>query len=64
MTTLTTLTNDIRHIKDKVDKNEQHLSNLNGRVRENETEIGFIKGVGTFVSFLIAIVVAFLTKNK
>lgn len=64
MNTLTMLTADIRHIKEKVDKNEQHLSDLNGRVRENQNEISFIKGAGSFVSILVGIFIAFLTKNR
>ena len=53
---LTRMSGDIEHIKEKVNDNNKHLLNLNGRVRNNEVAISRIKGIGgTLSAIMIAI---------
>ena len=50
---LTRMSGDIEHIKEKVNDNNKHLLNLNGRVRNNEVAISRIKGIGGTISAII-----------
>ena len=50
---LTRMSGDIEHIKEKVNDNNKHLLNLNGRVRNNEVAICRMKGVGGTISAII-----------
>ena len=50
---LTRMSGDIEHIKEKVNDNNKHLLNLNGRVRNNEVAISRIKGIGGTLSAII-----------
>ena len=50
---LTRMAGDIEHIKEKVNDNNKHLLNLNGRVRNNEVAISRIKGIGGTLSAII-----------
>ena len=50
---LTRISGDIEHIKEKVNDNNKHLLNLNGRVRNNEVAISRIKGIGGTISAII-----------
>ena len=50
---LTRISSDLEHIKQKVNDNNKHLLNLNGRVRDNEVAISRMKGIGTTVSAII-----------
>ena len=50
---LTRISSDIEHIKQKVDENHTHLLQLNGRVREAEVSISWMKGIGTTVTFIL-----------
>ena len=43
----------LRYIKDRVDDNAAKLDRINGRVRKNEKELSFIKGIGAVVTFII-----------
>ena len=53
---LTRMSGDLEHIKEKVNDNNKHLLNLNGRVRNNEVAISRIKGIGgTLGAIIIAI---------
>ena len=47
------MSGDIEHIKEKVNDNNKHLLNLNGRVRNNEVAISRIKGIGGTLSAII-----------
>ena len=50
---LTRMSGDLEHIKEKVNDNNKHLLNLNGRVRNNEVAISRIKGIGGTISAVI-----------
>ena len=50
---LTRISSDLEHIKQKVNDNNKHLLNLNGRVRDNEVAISRMKGIGTTISAII-----------
>ena len=50
---LTRMSGDIEHIKEKVNDNNKHLLNLNGRVRDNEVAISRMKGIGGTLSAII-----------
>ena len=53
---LTRMSGDLEHIKEKVNDNNKHLLNLNGRVRNNEVAISRIKGIGgTLSAIMLAI---------
>ena len=55
---------EIGNIKEKVNENNEHLIRLNGRVRENEKQISWMKGIGTTVVFVISIVLSWLGFEK
>jgi len=63
MTTLTAITSDLRHIKEKVDRNETYVVAINGRVRTNEKAISFVKGVGTVIGTIFSIFFGFILKR-
>tara|TARA_R110002012_G_scaffold194163_4_gene361991 strand:+ start:6301 stop:6543 length:243 start_codon:yes stop_codon:yes gene_type:complete len=50
---LTQITGDLERVKALVEKNEQWLAKLNGRVRDNEKDISRIKGIGGTIATLI-----------
>ena len=50
---LTRMSGDLEHIKEKVNDNNKHLLNLNGRVRNNEVAISRMKGIGGTLSAII-----------
>ena len=43
---------NIEYIVKELDKQTEKLDQINGRVRQNEKSISFIKGVGTILSVL------------
>ena len=44
----------LKYIKEKVDANHRHLLHLNGRVRNTEVAISWLKGIGTAVTFILS----------
>tara|TARA_Y100000310_G_C20121541_1_gene551693 strand:+ start:108 stop:317 length:210 start_codon:yes stop_codon:yes gene_type:complete len=50
----------LKYIKEKVDANHKHLIKLNGRVRNNEVAISWIKGVGTSITFILGSLLTWL----
>ena len=48
----------LTYIREMVDSNNKQLKELNGRVRENEKQISWIKGIGTTVSFIVGSILA------
>ena len=54
---LTRMSGDLEHIKEKVNDNNKHLLNLNGRVRNNEVAISRIKGIGGTISAVILAII-------
>ena len=61
---LTKMCSDISHIKEKVNENNEHLIRLNGRVRENEKQISWMKGIGVMFVFCISSVFTWLGIDK
>ena len=57
---LTKICSDIEHIKEKVNDNNKHLLRLNGRVRENENQISWIRGVGKTTLVIIGVFLTWL----
>ena len=51
---------DVEHIKEDITSINTHLSAINGRVRENEKQISWMKGIGATVTFLVATILAWL----
>ena len=47
---------DVEHIKDNIDSINKHLQLINGRVRENEKQISWMKGIGSTFVFIIGVV--------
>ena len=60
---LTKITGDVAHIKESQIKTERHLEILNNRVRKNENNLSWIKGIGATVTFVISSLLAFLFKE-
>jgi len=58
--TLTKIKGDVGHIKEKVEKNEAHLSKLNDRVGKSENQISAITGIGSVLALIFGTVFAFL----
>ena len=61
---LVRMSGDLEHIKEKVDDNNKHLLRLNGRVRENEKQISWIKGIGTTITFVVSVILTWFGVNK
>ena len=61
---LTRMSGDLEHIKEKVNANNKHLLNLNGRVRNNEVAISRIKGIGGTISAIIIAVLSWFKMGE
>ena len=53
----------LEYIKEKVDSNNSHIKELNGRVRKNEVAISWIKGIGLTVTFIISTIIGIFIKE-
>ena len=53
----------LEYIKEKVDANHSHLKELNGRVRQNEISISWIKGIGLTITFIISTIIGIFIKE-
>ena len=53
----------LEYIKQRVDANYNHLKELNGRVRNNEVAISWIKGIGLTVTFIISTIIGIFIKE-
>jgi len=60
---LTKIGADVENIKETNRKVEKHLELLNGRVRDNEKSISWIKGIGSTITFIIASFIGYLFKE-
>ena len=60
---LTELKSDTEHIKETMEKNEQQLNQINGRVRKAEEEVSFIKGVGSVLGVLFGASIGWLFRR-
>jgi|8_EtaG_2_1085327.scaffolds.fasta_scaffold00370_11 hypothetical protein len=54
----------LEYIKEKVDANHDHLEKINGRLRETEKSIAWMKGIGSTVVLIMSIVIGFFKINK
>ena len=55
---VTRISGDVEHIRDKVNDNNNQLIRLNGRVRENEKQISWMKGIGSTITFILGSILA------
>tara|TARA_R100000808_G_scaffold7763_1_gene22457 strand:+ start:7729 stop:7938 length:210 start_codon:yes stop_codon:yes gene_type:complete len=54
----------LTYIREMVDANNDELKRLNGRVRQNEKDISWIKGIGGTFVFLVSAILAWLGVDK
>jgi chromosome segregation ATPase len=57
---LVRICSDVEHIKDKVNKNNEHLERINGRLRTAENNITGIKSIGITLYAIIGVVLGWL----
>ena len=55
---------DIEHIKEDISEVKDQLKKINGRVRENEKELSWMKGIGGTFVFIISAVLTWLGIEK
>ena len=46
----------LEYIKERVDDNAAKLDRINGRVRKNERDVSFIKGIGSMITILFGFI--------
>ena len=61
---LTEIKGDIERVKIIVEKNEKWLAKLNGRVRDNEKELSWMKGIGGIFVFIIGAILTWMGIEK
>ena len=54
----------LKYIKEQVDINQKHLEKINGRLRDTERSIAWMKGIGTAVTFILSFIVGYFKINK
>ena len=54
----------LAYIREMVDANHSELKRLNGRVRDNEKQIYWIKGIGSSFVFVISMILAWMGIEK
>ena len=54
----------LAYIREMVDANHSELKRLNGRVRDNEKQISWIKGIGSSFVFVISMILAWMGVEK
>ena len=55
---------DLGHIKEKVNENNKHLQQINGRLRTAENSVTAIKTIGSTLTVVIGIILTWLGINK
>jgi len=55
---------DVEHIKEDITDIKDHLATINGRVRQNEKDISWIKGIGGTFVFIIGVILTWLGIDK
>lgn len=55
---------NIEYIVKELDKQTDKLDQINGRVRQNEKSISFIKGIGSVVAAIIGGVIGWFEINR
>ena len=61
---LVRISGDVEHIKGDIGDIKDHLSKINGRVRQNEKDISWVKGIGGTFVFLIGAALTWLGLEK
>ena len=61
---LTRISTDVEHIKEDMSEVRNHLAKINGRVRQNEKDVSWIKGIGSTFLFVISSILAWLSVDK
>ena len=61
---LVRISGDVEHIKGDIGDIKDHLSKINGRVRQNEKDISWVKGIGGTFVFLIGSALTWLCLDK
>jgi predicted nuclease with TOPRIM domain len=60
---LSELKSDTEHIKEGLDRNEEQLNQINGRVRKTEEKVKFIEGVGSVLSVIFTFTIGWLFRR-
>ena len=60
---LSELKSDTEHIKEGVARNEQHLSEINGRLRKTEEKVKFMEGIGSVLSIIFTFTIGWLFRR-
>ena len=60
---LAELKGDTEHIKEGLNRNEEQLNNINGRVRKTEEKVKFIEGVGSVLSVIFTFTIGWLFRR-
>ena len=55
---------DIEHIKEDMSEVKDQLKKINGRVRDNEKELSWMKGIGGTFVFVIGVILTWLGIDK
>ena len=61
---MTRISNDIEHIKEKVNDNNKHLLRINGRLRKAENNITSMKSIGFTLYAIIGVILTWLGIQK
>jgi len=54
----------LKYIKERVDINRKYLENINGRLRQTETSIAWMKGIGTTITLALSFIIGYFKLNK
>ena len=60
---LSELKSDTEHIKEGLDRNEEQLNQINGRVRKTEEKVKFIEGVVSVLSVIFTFTIGWLFRR-
>ena len=63
-THLIRISGDLEHIKENMDSINNHLGEINGRVRDTEKQISWMKGIGGTLAFVVGIILTWLGIDK
>jgi Mg2+ and Co2+ transporter CorA len=61
---LVRICSDLGHIKEKVNENNKHLQQINGRLRIAENNVTAIKTIGSTLTLVIGVILTWLGINK
>ena len=61
---LTRISGDVEHIKTDIGDIKEHLAKMNGRVRQTEKDISWMRGIGGTFVFIISALLTWLGIDK